>query len=78
MKSLFFSLFSIFFFLQSCNNDDDNSSNDPIDQLPPATQTGENTFGFLLNGAVINVTNTNNIVAIYQSELLQLGGGHRY
>lgn len=34
----------------SCNNDDDNGSNDPIDQLPPLTQTGENTFGALLDG----------------------------
>ena len=33
-----------------CNNDDDNNSQNPIDQLPPATQTGENTFGCLLDG----------------------------
>ncbi|WP_299362001.1 hypothetical protein [Winogradskyella sp.] len=34
----------------SCNNDDDNNSQNPIDQLPPATQTGEQTFGCLING----------------------------
>lgn len=34
----------------SCNNDDDNNSNDPIDQLPAATQTGEQTFGCLIDG----------------------------
>lgn len=34
----------------SCNNDDDNGSTDPISQLPPATQTGEGTFGCLVNG----------------------------
>lgn len=33
----------------SCNNDDDQPQ-DPISQLPPATQTGERTFGALLDG----------------------------
>lgn len=33
----------------SCNNDDDQVQN-PIDRLPPATQTGEHTFGCLING----------------------------
>lgn len=34
-----------------CNNDDDNNEpTNPIDQLPPATQTGENTFGCLMDG----------------------------
>ena len=58
----------------SCGSDDDNSQN-PIDQLPPATQTGTNTFGFLVNGEPINVTNTSQQTAIYQQGLLQLGGG---
>lgn len=35
----------------SCNNDDDQVQN-PIDRLPPATQTGEQTFGCLINGEV--------------------------
>lgn len=35
--------------LSCCNNDDDQPTN-PIDQLPPATQTGEQTFGCLING----------------------------
>ncbi|WP_431110831.1 hypothetical protein [Winogradskyella poriferorum] len=33
----------------SCNNDDDNNCQG-IDCLPPATQTGEGTFGCLVNG----------------------------
>lgn len=38
---------SIFFFLAAgCIKHKSN----PIDQLPPATQTGSNTLGFLLNG----------------------------
>lgn len=35
----------------ACNKDDDEPQN-PIDQLPPATQTGEQTFGCLINGEV--------------------------
>jgi hypothetical protein len=35
--------------LNSCDNDDD-SPRDPISQLPPATQTGANTLGALLDG----------------------------
>lgn len=38
----------IFFLLVSgCSKDDDRA---PIDKLPPATQTGANTFGCLVNG----------------------------
>jgi hypothetical protein len=59
--------------LNSCDNDDD-SPRDPISQLPPETMTGENTFGFILNGKAINIKNTNQIVAIYQQNQLQLGG----
>lgn len=33
----------------SCNNDD-NTPENPVDALPPATQTGEQTFGCLIDG----------------------------
>ncbi len=36
------------FVLTSCNNDD--QPQDPVDALPPITQTGENTFACLING----------------------------
>ncbi|MDT0650604.1 hypothetical protein [Autumnicola edwardsiae] len=36
-------------FNTSCNNDDDQPRK-PIDQLPAATQTGQQTFGCLING----------------------------
>ena len=36
--------------LMACDKDDNQSSNDPIDQLPEATQNGANTIGCLLNG----------------------------
>jgi hypothetical protein len=49
MKNLTFLVLLIL--LSSCKNDDDsNTPTNPIDQLPPATQTGENTFGCLLDG----------------------------
>ena len=57
----------------SCNNDDDNNAQNPIDQLPPETQTGENTFGFIVNGEPINVTNTSHQTAIYQGGGLLIG-----
>ncbi|WP_157487179.1 hypothetical protein [Gelidibacter algens] len=58
----------------SCNNDDD-APTDPIGQLPPMTQTGENTFGCLINGEPLIVSNTIELTAIYQGGVLQLGGG---
>ena len=58
-------------FLSSCElfNDD----NDTSDQLPEATQTGENTFGCLINGKPFVVTNTSQQTAIYQQGQLQFG-----
>lgn len=47
MKKTFLLLFLIFIF--GCDNNDDKPTN-PIDQLPPATQTGAGTFGCLVNG----------------------------
>jgi len=34
----------------ACNDDDMTTPINPINQLPPATMTGENTFGCLMNG----------------------------
>ena len=58
-------LFAIIFF--NCEN------NDPEEQLPPITQTGENTFGCLINGEPFVVRNTSKQVAIYQQGQLQFG-----
>jgi len=46
-----------------------------LEKLPPLTQEGKNTFGYLVNGEAIVVRNTMNITAIYQQDNLQLGGG---
>ena len=35
-------------------------------QLPEVTQSGKNTFGFILNGETVNIRNTSNQTAIYQ------------
>ena len=46
-------LFAMPLFL-GCSNDDDKNQRpqNPVDQLPPATQTGEETFGCLVDGKV--------------------------
>ena len=49
-KTTLILLFTIPLLALKCNNDPE--PNDPIDQLPPATQTGENTFGCLVDGEV--------------------------
>ncbi|MFP9098785.1 hypothetical protein ACLI09_07015 [Flavobacterium sp. RHBU_24] len=46
--------------LTGCNNDDDNKPADPVSQLPPATQTGEDTFGCLLDGMAFKPDNRPN------------------
>lgn len=38
--------------LGGCSNDNETPPPNPVDLLPPATQTGENTFGCLLDGEV--------------------------
>lgn len=48
MKKLIFSVFVLFTFL--CAKCEDETPKNPIDLLPPATQTGENTFGCLVDG----------------------------
>ena len=49
MKNLLvFTTLLIIFFFSSCSKDDDKPQN-PIDQLPPATQTGAGTFGCLID-----------------------------
>ncbi|GAB1858154.1 hypothetical protein MHTCC0001_29910 [Flavobacteriaceae bacterium MHTCC 0001] len=58
---------SILFFLlaivSNCKNDDDNLT--PLEQLPAATQTGEGSFGCLVNGTPFVETN-NFLNAFYQ------------
>lgn len=62
-----------------CKKDDDGDmSQNPIDQLPPPTQTGENTFGCLVNGEPLSITNSYNMIAIYQGGGVQFGAGGVY
>jgi len=52
--------------LGACSKDDDIPKS-PIDQLPPATQTGENTFGCLLDGkAFLPGNGINPLDCVYQ------------
>ncbi|TMU50427.1 DUF6252 family protein [Flagellimonas algicola] len=48
MKTLL--AFMLMVILTACNNDDDGTPENPADALPPATQTGEGTFGCLIDG----------------------------
>lgn len=60
-------IFTALLLLNCCNNDDDNTPTDPISLLPPATQTGENTFGALLDGEpFIPGGGTNPLDCVYQ------------
>lgn len=72
-KFFFYLLFIPLLSLSDC--EDDLAPKDPIDQLPPETQTGANTFGCLINGVPFIVKNTSHQVAIYQQGHLQFGGG---
>ncbi|WP_046758676.1 hypothetical protein [Kordia jejudonensis] len=67
MKTLtFFNIILVMLLFASCNNDDDHPTN-PVDQLPAATQTGENTFGCLLDGEVfLPGGGTNPLDCVYQ------------
>nr|WP_315258206.1 hypothetical protein [uncultured Flavobacterium sp.] len=66
MKNLLL-LLTIAIALSCCDKDDDKPKN-PIDQLPPATQTGANTFGCLLDGEVFKPGLTNNSLdCVYQN-----------
>ena len=61
--------------LCSCDSDDDNTPQNPVNQLPEATQTGENTFGCLLDGeAFIPGGGTNPLDCVYQF----LDGGYYF
>ena len=60
------SLLFISTILSCCNNDDDNSKTE-LEKLPPATQTGANTFGCLLNGSAFLPGNGQNTLdCVYQ------------
>ncbi|MFY9242301.1 MAG: hypothetical protein WAO74_04665 [Polaribacter sp.] len=47
-------------------------------QLPEATQSGKGTFGYIVNGEVVNITNTSAQVAIYQGGFIQFGSAGVY
>jgi len=74
LKTTLYALLLVFplWGLGGCKNDDDNPTN-PIDQLPPLTQTGENTFGCLVNGKPLSFTKSSQLTAIFQQGQLQFG-----
>ncbi len=50
MKNTFLLIFALFFITLTTSKCKKDKPNNPIDHLPPATQEGKNTLGFLLNG----------------------------
>lgn len=79
MKKIFQLLVIAMLFI-ACNKDNDTIA--PIDQLPEATQTGENTFGCLLNGeAFLPSGGVNPLDCVYEyyygSYLFALQGNRR-
>jgi len=52
MKEILYIFLILPFLTIGCSNDDDASFKNPVSQLPPPTQTGENTLGCLVNGEV--------------------------
>jgi len=62
-------LLTIVFTLSSCNKNDDDQPINPIDQLPSATQTGEQTIGCLVNGeAFVDNASFNNFYQFVDGE----------
>ena len=55
-----------------CKEDDDPV--DPLELLPPLTNTGENTFGCLVNGEAFVVKSSIKADAVYQRGILDMGG----
>jgi predicted small secreted protein len=66
-------LIGILLTINSCSEKNENELT-PLEQLPEATQTGENTFGCLINGEAFVVRNTSKQVAIYQGGGLSISG----
>ena len=77
----FIPLIFIIFTLSSCNKDDDNKPKTEIEKLPPATQTGANTAGCLVNGVAFlpkGYFPTGNLFCFYQDgENFSLSIGER-
>src|SRR5690554_904281 len=68
-------LLPLLMLLLSCDKDDDKPA-DPVDQLPPATQTGANTAGCLVNGEPFTPKGyiaSGNLAPYYDGENFTLG-----
>ena len=66
MKKLLLLLLTTFA-LSCCNKDDDDQPKTELEKLPPATQTGANTFGCLLDGkAFLPGNGQNTLDCVYQ------------
>ena len=79
MRKSIINLFTVAITLTLINaagcSDDDPNSQEPIDQLPAATQDGKNTFGCLVNGEAWVTDTSIDATAVFQGGFLQIGAG---
>ena len=61
-------------FCEGCKKDDAPKPLTELDKLPPATQSGKNTFGCLVNGKAFVPSLITDVIAIYQQGILQMSG----
>jgi hypothetical protein len=61
---------------EGCKKDDPKPLTE-LEKLPPATQSGKNTFGCLVNGKAWVPVSSTDATAVYQQGILQIGG-HLY
>lgn len=72
MKKLTYIFLSVLLTSGSCEND---PSPNELAKLPPATQTGKNTFGCLVNGKAWVTRTSIDVTSFYQSGALQISAG---
>ena len=72
-----YTLLLLFIFPLLATNCEDDPPLSPLEQLPPATQTGEYTFGCLVNGEAFVSDNRGDITAIYQQNVLLISSDYK-
>lgn len=66
--------------VQSCElfKNNDPKPKTELEKLPTITQEGKNTFGCLVNGKALTITNSTKMTAIYQGGFVQFGSAGIY
>ena len=75
LPSLSISLLLLLLGTEGCKKDMPAPINE-LDKLPPATQTGQGTFGCLINGKAYITKSSSQVGAVYQLSFLQFGADY--